>query len=160
MKEHGDVYPKQRTMKQKTSDGKAVASDQRNGKFSTMRIIIGVFLSILFILKDLTRVIAFGIARLLSESIRRLIRIIVGLAEEITVTFIRVILRSVEEFLNVVIGIILQVADSGSQLVVRRLRHIVSLLGYLVVVVGFAVAYVVHRIISFFFSEREVKRDF
>lgn len=154
MKEHADVYTKQRTMKPKTADGNVVVFDQRNGKFSVMRVIIGVFLSALFILKDLTCVIVVGIARLFTESLRWLIKIIVRLAEEITITFIRVILRGIEDFLNVVIGITFQVIDNGSRVVVRRLRHIVSLLGYLVVVVVFAVAYVVHRIISFFFSVR------
>lgn len=154
MKEHADVFTKQRTMNPKTADGSVIVFEQRNGKLSVMRIIIGVFLSALFILKDLTCVIVFGIARLFTESLRWLIKIIVRLAEEITITFIRVILRGIEDFLNVVIGITFQVVENGSRVVVRRLRHIVSLLGYLVVVVMFAFAYVVHRIISFFFSKR------
>lgn len=135
-------------------DRKVMVLDRSSGKFSTMRIIIGVFLSILFVVKDLAGVIFFGIVRLFTESLRWLIRVTITLAEEITVTFVRVILRGIEELLNVVISIVFQVADNASQVIMRGVRHIFSLFGYLVVVVGFAVAYVAHRIISFFFSGR------
>ncbi|KAJ7391706.1 hypothetical protein OS493_017403 [Desmophyllum pertusum] len=151
-KKQGEEYTKLNMMKPTTANGHVMVS--KEGKFSLTRVIVGAFLAILFIFKDLAGVILFGIVRLLTESVRWLIKVIVRLAEEITVTSIRVVLRGVEEFLNVVIGIILQVVDNGSRVIIRRLRQIIGLLGYSVVVVVFAIAYFVHRIISLFFPER------
>lgn len=142
-------------MKSKAEDGNLMVFNQSNGVISAMlRIIVGVFLATLFILKDLAGIIVLGIARLFTESLRWLIKMTVKLVEEITVTFVRVILRGVEELLIIVIGIIVQVVDNGSYVIIRGLRQMVSLLCYLVVVIVFSFGYVALRIISIFVPGR------
>ena len=142
-------------MKPKTEDGNLMVFNQRNGLISTiLRIFVGVFLATLFILKDLAGVIVLGIARLLVESLRWLIKITVKLVEETTVTLTRVILRGVEELLIIVIGILAQVVDNGSHVIIRGIRQMVSLLCYSVVVIMFSFGYVALRIISIFSSRR------
>ena len=138
-------------MKPKTEDGNLMVFNQRNGSILTMsRIFVGVFLATLFILKDLFCVIVLGIARLLKESLRWLIKITLKLVEEMTVTLIRVILRGVEELFIIVIGIVGQVVDKGSYVIIRGFRPLVSLLCYLIVVIVFSFGYVALRIISVF----------
>lgn len=150
-----ELIIKQHTMKPKIEDGNRMVFNQRNGSISTMsRIIFGVFLATLFILKDLSRVIVFGIAGLFKESLRWLIKITVKLAAETIVTLTRIILRGVEELLIIVIGIIVQVVVNGSDVVIRGLRQMVCLFCYLVVVIVFSFGYVALRIISFFFPGR------
>ena len=146
-----ELIIKQHQMKPKTEDVNRMVFNQRNGSISTMsRIIIGVFLATLFILKDLSGVIVFGIARMFKESLRWLIKLTVKLAKEMMVTITRAILRGIEELLIIVIGIIVQVVDNGSRVVIRGLRQMVSVLCYLVVVIAFSFGYVALRIISIF----------
>ena len=150
-KSEKELIIKQLQMKPKTEDGNLMVFNQRNGSISTMsRIIIGVFLATLFILKDLFAAMVLGIARMFKESLRWLVKITVKLAKEIIVTITRVILRGVEELLVIVIGIIVQVVDNGSHAVIRGLRQMVSVLCYLVVVIVFSFGYVALRIISIF----------
>ena len=154
-KSGGELNTKQRTMKSKTEDGNLMDFNQSNRVISTIsRILVGVFLATLFILKDLAVVIVLGIARLFTESLRWLIKITVKLVEEIAVTIIRVILRGVEELLIIVIGIIVQVVDNGSHVIIGGLRQMVSLLCYLVVLIVFSFGYVALRIISIFVPGR------
>lgn len=138
-------------MKPKTEDGNLMVFNQRNGSISTMsRIIVGVFLATLFILKDLSCAIVLGIARLFKESLRWLIKITVKLVEETIVTLTRVILRGVQELLIIVISVTVQAVDNGSEVFIRGLRQMVSLLCYLVVVIVFSFGYVALRVISIF----------
>jgi len=122
--------------------------------FAMMRIIVGTCLAFLFVFKDLTSVVFFGILRLFTETLRWFVHFIIRLAEEITVTFVRVILRGVEELWNVVLGVILQIIDSGSRVIIRGLRQIIGVVGYSFVVVIFAVVYIIQRMISLIFCER------
>jgi len=146
-----ELITNQRRMKHKTEDGNLMVFHQRNGLISTLsRIIVGVFLATLIILKDLVAVIVFGIARLLMESLRWLLKITVKLVEETTVTLTRVILRGLEELLIMVIGILVQVVVNGSHVIIRGFRQVISLLCYLVVLIMFFFGYVALRIISLF----------
>jgi len=139
-------------MKPRSKDGNLMGFNQRSaGLTLTMsRIIVGVFLATLFILKDLSCVIVLGIPRLFKESLRWLIKITVKFVAESTVTLTRVILRAGEELLINVIGVIVQVVDKGSQVTIRGLRQMVILLCYLVVVIVFSFGYVARRLISIF----------
>lgn len=65
----------------------------------------------------------------------------------------RMILGGVEELWNIVIGNILQAIDCGSRFFVRQLQQIITIVGYSVVVVVFAVAYFVIRIMKSFFNQ-------
>lgn len=121
---------------------------------STVRIIVGGLLAILFIFKDLASVVILGTLRLVTETLRWFVNFIIRLTEEITVTSVRVILRGVEELFNVLFGVILQIVDNASRVIIRRLQQIIGVVGYSFIAVIFAVAYVIHRAISFLFSER------
>ena len=150
-KSRKELIIKQHKMKPKTEDGNLMVFNQRNGSISTMsRIIVGVFLATLFILKDLSCAIVLGIARLFKESLRWLIKITVKLVEETIVTLTRVILRGVQELLIIVIRVTVQAVDNGSDVFIRGLRQMVSLLCYLVVVIVFSFGYVALRVISIF----------
>lgn len=122
--------------------------------FSVMRIIIGACLAIFFVFKDLFCVILCGILRLLTETVRWFIKVIVRLGEELTATFVRVIVRAVHEFFNTIFDVILQIVDNGRRVVIPQCRQIIGVVSYSFMVVAFAVVYIIHRIISFFFPER------
>ena len=150
-KSEKELIIRQHTMKPKTEDGNLMVFNQRKGSISTMlRIIVGLFLATLFILKDLSGVIVLGIARLFKESLRWLIKITVKLAGEIIVTLTRVVLRGVQELLIIVISVIVQAVDNGSDLFIRGSCQMVSLFCYLVVVIVFSFGYVALRVISIF----------
>lgn len=150
-KSRKELIIKQHKMKPKTEDGNLMVFNQKNGSISTMsRIIVGVFLATLFILKDLSCAIVLGIARLFKESLRWLIKITVKLVEETIVTLTRVILRGVQELLIIVISVTVQAVDNGIDVFIRGLRQMVSLLCYLVVVIVFSFGYVALRVISIF----------
>ena len=143
---------KQSKMKRVTETRVKGSNSKCKGILSGLRVFVGSFLAIVCVLKDIVGFIFFGTVRLFTESSRCFIRTILRLAKEITVSSMRMILGGVEELWNIVIGNILQAIDCGSRFFVRQLQQIITILGYSVVVVVFAVAYFVIRIMKSFFN--------
>ena len=139
-------------MKRVTETGVKGSNSKCKGILSGLRVFVGSFLAIVCVLKDIVGFIFFGTVRLFTEPWRCFIRTILRLAKEITVSSMRMILGGVEELWNIVIGNILQAIDCGSRFFVRQLQQIITILGYSVVVVVFAVAYFVIRIMKSFFN--------
>ena len=142
----------QSKMKRVTETRVKGSNSKCKGILSGLRVFVGSFLAIVCVLKDIVGFIFCGIVRLFTESWRCFIRTILRLAKEITVSSMRMILGGVEELWNIVIGNILQAIDCGSRFFVRQLQQIITILGYSVVVVVFAVAYFVIRIMKSFFN--------
>ena len=142
----------QSKMKRVTETRVKGSNSKCKGILSGLRVFVGSFLAIVCVFKDIVGFIFFGTVRLFTESWRCFIRTILRLAKEITVSSMRMILGGVEELWNIVIGNILQAIDCGSRFFVRQLQQIITILGYSVVVVVFAVAYFVIRIMKSFFN--------
>lgn len=142
----------QSKMKRVTETRVKGSNSKCKGILSGLRVFVGSFLAIVCVLKDIVGFIFCGTVRLFTESWRCFIRTILRLAKEITVSSMRMILGGVEELWNIVIGNILQAIDCGSRFFVRQLQQIITILGYSVVVVVFAVAYFVIRIMKSFFN--------
>lgn len=142
----------QSKMKRVTETRVKGSNSKCKGILSGLRVFVGSFLAIVCVLKDIVGFIFFGTVRLLTEPWRCFIRTILRLAKEITVSSMGMILGGVEELWNIVIGNILQAIDCGSRFFVRQLQQIITILGYSVVVVVFAVAYFVIRIMKSFFN--------
>ena len=142
----------QSKMKRVTETRVKGSNSKCKGILSGLRVFVGSFLAIVCVLKDIVGFIFFGTVCLFTESWRCFIRTILRLAKEITVSSMRMILGGVEELWNIVIGNILQAIDCGSRFFVRQLQQIITILGYSVVVVVFAVAYFVIRIMKSFFN--------
>ena len=141
-------------------EGKEIVLNGKNKEksswlnFSTIRIFIGTSLAVFFIFKDLFSIILFGMLRLLTETLRWFANCTIRTTQELTNAFMRVILHGVQELLDVLFGIIVQIAGSGSEVLIRRIRQIIGFITYSFIACMFAVVCIIHRIISFLFSDR------
>ena len=116
----------------------------------SFRVIIGAWLAIFFLSRDLFFITIYGILRSATETVWSLVSFTIRSAKQLASTFVQAIMRGVEDLLGTVSGIISRVVHNGCGTVMRRLYKLIGVFGYSSILVIFLAAFIIRRIFSFF----------
>lgn len=119
----------------------------------SVRVTIGAWLAISFLSKDLVFIVLVGILHSVTGTVWSLVRFTIDSEKQLARTFVQAVLRGVEDLLGTLFCIICQVLDNGCDIVMHRLYQLIGLLGYSFILLVFAVAFIVRRILSFLFLD-------